>query len=148
MPRTSSRLSLVFLGLSTAAGFVSAQQAQPSQQPPRLERIEPGSDVPATTIPDRAGTRIIEKKEGGQVTEVVVQTPVGSTYVMKPHNPPGNAQVGDAQSAAIRAPQWKVLEFDIGVNKNAASGEQAATTAPTADAPPPPPPPAATPAKQ
>jgi hypothetical protein len=153
MLRTSSRLKLLSLCLLAHAGLVSAQaqqpapaQARPSQAPPQLERIEPGSDVPTTTIPPRERTRITEKRgNDGQVTEVEVQSGK-SRYIMKPNVAPGNAQPGDAQSSAIRAPQWQVMEFDLGNPKKQGATQQGVAPAPAkpgqaarADAPPPPP---------
>ncbi|MCC2971405.1 hypothetical protein [Massilia sp. IC2-476] len=160
MLRTSSRLKLLTLCLLAHAGLAAAQtqqqapaqqapaqQARPSQAPPQLERIEPGSDVPTTTIPPRERTRITEKRgNDGSVTEVEVQSGK-SRYIMKPNVAPGNAQPGDAQSNSIRAPQWQVMEFDFGNPKKQAADP--ATTSPSpapakagvparADAPPPP----------
>ena len=113
-----------------------AQQHRPSDAPPQLERIEPGSDVPATNIPPKRGTQIKETRDGGQVTEVEVTTPGGSHYYMKPNTQPGNAQTN-----SIRAPQWKVGEFDLS-GKRKATSESGTNTPTTADAPPPPPMPA------
>ena len=153
MLRTSSRLKLLTLCLAAHAGLVSAQAqqqapARPAQTPPQTERIEPGSDVPTTTIPPRERTRITEKRgNDGMVKEVEVQSGK-SRYIMKPHVPAGNAQPGDAQSSAIRAPQWQVLEFDFGNPKKQAADQAAAAPQPAtakpgvparADAPPPPP---------
>jgi len=164
MLRTSSRLKLLSLcfaapAFAAYAGLAAAQtqqqaqqQAQqpsqrPSQAPPQLERIEPGSDVPATTIPPRERTRITEKRgNDGMVAEVEVQSGK-SRYIMKPNVGPGNAQPGDAQSSAIRAPQWQVMEFDIGNPKKQAPDPATAAPSPAparagvpprADAPPPP----------
>ena len=142
MPRTSSRLATLALFLAAQAGLAAAQQSTtqpaPSQAPPKLERIEPGSDVPATNIPPKRGTQIKETRDGGQVTEVEVTTPGGSHYYMKPNTQPGNAQTN-----SIRAPQWKVGEFDLSGKRKATS--ESGTNAPTtADAPPPPPMPATT----
>ena len=139
MPRTASRLALLGLFLAASAGLAaaqtSAQQPAPSSAPPKLDRIEPGSDVPATTIPPKRGTEIKETRQGGQVTEVEV-TAGGSHYYMKPNTQPGNAQTN-----SIRAPQWKVGEFDLSGKRKATS--ESGTNAPTtADAPPPPPMPA------
>ncbi|WP_296946010.1 hypothetical protein [uncultured Massilia sp.] len=138
MLRPLSRLSLLALFLAAQAGVATAQQtrqAPPSEAPPKLERIEPGSDVPATTIPSRRGTEIKETRDGGQVTEVEV-TSGGSHYYMKP-----NAQPGNAQTNSIRAPQWKVGEFDLSGKRKATS--ESGTNAPAAaDVPPPPPMPA------
>jgi hypothetical protein len=147
MPRTSSSLKLFAFLLAAHAGLAvaqgqaaqpaqSAQQATPSQAPPKLERIEPGSDVPATNIPPKRGTQIVERRDGGQVTEVEVTTPGGSHYYMKPNTQPGNAQTN-----AIRAPQWKVGEFDLS-GKRRATNEAGQNVPTTADAPPPPPLPA------
>lgn len=163
MLRTSPRLKLLSLCgtlcLLAHAGAVSAQAQQPTQQqqatqqqrpaqtPPRLDRIEPGSDTPTTTIPPRERTRITERRgNDGTVKEVEVQSGK-SRYIMKPHVPAGNAQPGDAQSSAIRAPQWQVLEFDLGNPKKQAAADPSVTApAPAkagvparADAPPPPP---------
>jgi hypothetical protein len=139
MSRTSTCLKTLTLCLLAHAGVAAAQQP-PSEAPPKLERIEPGSDVPATTVPPRGRTRITEKKQGGTVTEVEVQSGK-SSYVMKPNRPAGNAQPGDAQSSQIRPPEWKVLEFDLTGKKRksaAAVADEAAAAA--ADVPPPPPP--------
>jgi hypothetical protein len=154
MPRIHSRLPLLAALLAAQAGLASAQQAtqQPAQQatqaapqspqnqaPPRLERVEPGSDIPATTIPSRERTQIKETRDGGQVTEVEVNSS-GSHYYMKPNTQPGNAVPGSVTGNQVRAPQWKVGEFDLsGKRKAADAGANAPTTA---DAPPPPPPPA------
>jgi hypothetical protein len=155
MLRTSSRLKLLTLCLAAHAGLAAAQsqqqapaQQRPSQAPPQLERIEPGSDVPATTIPPKERTRITEKRgNDGSVTEVEVQSGK-SRYIMKPNVAPGNAQPGDAQSSAIRAPQWQVMEFDFGNPKKQPADQAAAAPSPApakaglparADAPPPPP---------
>jgi hemolysin activation/secretion protein len=156
MPRISSRLSLLApclaLLLAAQAGQALAQQstqqqtqqAQPqatqNQAPPKLERVEPGSDVPATNIPSRERTRIKETRDGGQVTEVEV-TSSGSHYYMKPNNPPGNAVPGSGSGNSIRAPQWKVGEFDLS-GKRKAAAENGSNAPTTADAPPPPPLPA------
>jgi hypothetical protein len=126
--------------LAAQAGPASAQQSNQNQAPPKLERVEPGSDVPASTIPSRTRTQITETRNNGQVTEVQVNSS-GSRYTMKPNNPPGNAVPGSATGNSIRAPQWTVGEFDLSGKRRAAS--EGGTNVPTtADVPPPPPPPA------
>jgi hypothetical protein len=134
MPRLHSRLTLLALFLAAQAGMAAAQQsatqATPSPAPPKLDRIEPGSDVPATNIPPKRGTEIKETRNGGQVTEVEVTTPGGSHYYMRPNNQPGNAQTN-----SIRAPQWTVGEFDLS-GKRKATPEAGQPT--PADVPPPP----------
>ena len=157
MPRISPCLKAVSLCLLAYGGLAFAQQQQPqpqpapqqqgqqppSDKPPKLERVEPGSETPATTIPPRRGTQIKEKKQGGVVTEVEVFSG-GSHYYMKPNVPAGNAQPGDVESSAIRAPQWKVLEFDMNrKRKEAGATEGPAEGAPAPAAVPAPPPPAA-----
>jgi hypothetical protein len=153
MPRYSSRppllapcLALLLAALAAQSGVALAQQSapQPNQQsnqnqaPPKLERVEPGSDVPATNIPSRTRTQIKETRDGGQVTEVEVNSS-GSHYYMKPNNPPGNAVPGSASGNSIRAPQWKVGEFDLS-RKRHATGEAGSNAPAAADVPPPPPP--------
>lgn len=127
MPRTFLRLSVLPFALLT--GFAWAQQATTTQQQPPTERIEPGSDVPTTNIPPRRGTQIKEKRANdGTVTEIEVQSGK-SHYIMRPNTPAGNAQAGDAQSSAFRAPQWQVMEFDIGPKKQAAGEDASAAPA-------------------
>jgi hypothetical protein len=156
MPRIPSRLSLfapslALLLAASAAPVLAQQSAQPAAQqpqpqtapnqaPPKLERVEPGSDVPATTIPSRTRTQIKETRDGGQVTEVEVNSS-GSHYYMKPNNLPGNAVPGSVTGNQVSGPQWKVGEFDLSGKRKAAN--DTGSNAPTAaDAPPPPPMPA------
>lgn len=164
MLRTTSRLKLrslcgtlcllAYAGLAAAQSQQSQQQSrqqtrpapQASQSPPQLERIEPGSDEPATTIAPKERTRIIERRgNDGMVKEVVVESGP-SRYIMKPHSPPGTALPGDALSNDIRAPQWQVLEFDFGNPKKETADPAATAPAPArpgvparAVVPPPPP---------
>jgi len=145
MPRSFSSLKLsvpltaallaICAGQALAQSAQSAQSSQNRTPPPNVQRIEPGSDVPATTIPPKRGTEIVEHRDGGQVTEVEV-TAGGSHYYMKPNNQPGNAQTN-----SIRAPQWKVGEFDLS-GKRRTTNEAGQNVPTTADAPPPPPMPA------
>lgn len=138
MSRTTNRFASLSLALLACTGTAVAQQAgvgqnagqtAPSAQPPVTERIEPGSDVPATTIEPRRGTQITEKRgNDGNVTEVEVQSG-RSNYILRPNTAPGNAQPGDAQSSGFRAPQWKVMEFDLNAKKKAAGAEAAEAAA-------------------
>jgi len=154
MPRITFRLPLLAVLLAAQAGSASAQQStQPAppqsnqnQAPPKLERVEPGSDTPATNIPSRTRTQIKETRDGGQVTEVEVNSS-GSHYYMKPNTPPGNAVPGSATGNSIRAPQWKVGEFDLS-GKRKATNETGTAAPAAADVPPPPPLPPGTPDKK
>lgn len=139
MARTSSVWKILLLGMLAHVSLAQAQQT-PSSAPPKLERVEEGSDTPITVTPQqRREKKIVEKRQGG-VTEVQVTTGK-STYTMK-GNPPGAvSQPGDTASTTLRPPQWKVLEFDIGRKKPTEKDEAAADA--TANAPPPPTPPAA-----
>jgi hypothetical protein len=128
MSRTTTRFASLSLALLACAGTAVAQQqasGQAAGQPPVTERIEPGSDVPATTIEPRRGTQIKERRgNDGNVTEIEVQSG-RSNYILRPNTPAGNAQAGDAQSSAFRAPQWKIMEFDIGPKKQTPTAEEA-----------------------
>jgi len=137
MTRTSSLPLLAFV-LALPAGLATAQQGGTANTPPpKLERIEPGSDVPATTIPPKRGTQVKERKsDGGQVTEVEVTTPGGSQYTMKP-----TTQANGVPDGKLGPPQWKVGTFDLSGKRRAKS--DAGKDVPTpADVPPPPPMPA------
>ncbi len=72
-----------------------AQQQRPSDAPPQLERIEPGSDAPATTIPPRKGTVITEKRGKTARSPKSKCRAAQARYTMKPNVAPGNAQPGD-----------------------------------------------------
>jgi hypothetical protein len=103
IPSRLTRIAPLFaVILAAPAGFAMAQQSTapqstPNQAPPKLENVEPGSDVPALNIPPKRGTQIEEKRaDGGQVTEVDV-TAGGSHYTMKPNNLPGSAGQRDRQ---------------------------------------------------
>ncbi len=133
MLRTSTVWKVTFLCLLAHASSAFAQQAA-SSAPPKLERIEEGSDTPITvTAKPKADKKLTEKKEQGKVTEVQVQSGK-SHYIMKPNTPAGAALPGDGLSAKVRAPQWQVLEFDIGKKKQKEKEEEAAASVP---APPP-----------
>ena len=134
MSRISALPKILSLCLLAHSSLASAQQATPAA-PPKLERIEEGSDTPITVTPPReSGNKITEKRENGRVTEVKVKSGK-SSYTMRPNVPAGNAQPGDAQSGAIRAPQWQVMEFDLSKKKKT-SKEDVPEAAP---GPPPPP---------
>jgi hypothetical protein len=139
MPRTSFVWKTLLLGMLAQVGIAQAQQTA-NTPPPKMERIEEGSDTPVTITPqNRSRTNINEKRDGGRITEVEV-TSGKSTYTMK-GTPPGSVtQTGDATGSTLRPPQWKVLEFDLSRKKQKDAQEADAATTGTAMAPPPPPP--------
>lgn len=150
MARTTQVGKILLLGMLAHASLASAQQAQqtptqqtPSSAPPKLERIEEGSDTPITVTPpqqpQRKGAKINEKREGGRVTEVQV-TSGKSSYTMKGAAPGSVVQTGDATGSTLRPPQWKVMEFDLFSKKQKQQKEGEDADAGTANAPPPPPP--------
>jgi len=124
-------ISWLALPLALLAGAAQAQQATP----PQLERIEEVDNPVTVTAKPSQETKIVEKREGGRVTEAKVKSGK-STYTVKPNTPAGSALPGDAAGSANRGPQWTVMEFDILAKKKKRSGEEAEKD----DAPPPPPP--------
>lgn len=139
MARTSAFSKALTLGALALAGLASAQQPAAkavSQAPPQLEQVEPGSDVPATSVQSSPRTVITERRVNGQVVEADVVSS-GSHYNMKPNVPAGNAQINDAQNGnSIRAPTWNIMTFGGGKKKSAA--DEGSGPSSTADAPPPP----------
>ena len=91
-------------------------------------------EAPITVTPAAPAQQITEKREHGVTSEVKV-TSGGSTYYMKP-----SAGSDQAHGSALRGPQWKVMEFDLGKKKQKQRDEEAADETPAA--PPPPAPPA------
>lgn len=136
MLRTPKLITVLSLCLLATTAFAQQPKPKPSEAPPKLEVVEEGADTPITVTPPKSGgAKITEKKEGGRVTEVKVKSGK-SHYTMRPNIPAGNAQPGDGQSSAIRAPQWTVMEFDLGGKKKNTDKE----AVPDAAAVPPPPP--------
>lgn len=146
MARSTSVWKFLLLGTLAHASLVQAQQAQqtpPAATPPKLERIEDGSDQPVTITPQQRGKqKVTEKREGGRVTEVQVTTGK-SSYTMKAPTPGSVNDQADLTGSKLRPPQWKVLEFDLSGKKKQTDAEAAAAAA-AAEAPvlaPAPPPP-------
>lgn len=139
MARTSTVWNLLLLGMLAQTSLVFAQQT-PSSAPPKLERIDEGSDTPITVTPQQNhGAKVTETRDNGRTTEVQV-TSGGSSYTMKANPPGAISQPGDSAGGTLRPPQWKVMEFNFGSKKPKESDEQGAST--PAEAPPPPPLPA------
>ncbi|MBI1890924.1 MAG: hypothetical protein HYS18_09775 [Burkholderiales bacterium] len=90
--------------------LAGAQQSK--NAPPKLEKLEEG-DAPAAAPKPSASdkTTITEKRgPGGKRTETKI-TSGNSTYYVKPYEPGGTTQPGDAQSSANRPAQWQVFTF-------------------------------------
>jgi len=119
----------VAASLAALAMPLPASSQPPDDTPPRLEKLEEG-EAPAITIrkPD-SERKITEKRQGGKVTEIKVQSGK-STYYLKPNEPAGSALPGDIQSNAIRAPQWQIKEFDLGRKQEPEEADAAQTPAP------------------
>lgn len=127
--------SWLALPLALLAGSAVAQPAPPPPQPQKLEQIEEVDNPVTVSSKPSPQTKIVEKREGGRVTEAKV-TSGKSTYTVKPNTPAGSALPGDAAGSANRGPQWTVLEFDLLSKKKKRSAEEADKE----DGPPPPPP--------
>ena len=133
--RTITLKTLILLAAVAPSALVFAQQ-KPSDKPPQLERIEPGSDTPVTITPQtRNPNKITQTKDGGRVTEVQVSAG-GSHYTMKGVRPGSVQELGDQSGSTLRPPQWKVMEFDLSKKKKT-DPEAAGAPDGTADAPPP-----------
>ncbi len=91
---------------------VHAQQAS-GDAPPQLEKLEEG-EAPVVTIrrPDQQGSVVEKRERGGIVSEVQVNRG-NSTYYLRPNTQAGSAMYGDGQSNNLRAPQWRIGEFDL-----------------------------------
>lgn len=128
------RAPFFWLALPLALLGANAAAQTPAPPPPQLEKIEEVDNPVTVTSQPTQQTRIVEKREGGRVTEAKVKSGK-STYTVKPNTPAGSALPGDAAGLANRGPQWTVMEFDILAKKKKRSGEEAEKD----DAPPPPP---------
>jgi hypothetical protein len=111
------------------------QQAGEAAQPPKLERLDEG-EAPAVTVrkPEQPRSVVTEKRAyGGRVTEIEVQSG-RSTYYLQPNAQGGSSSAGDTDSNRMRAPQWRVGEFDLrrGDEKKRAAEVKAGTPPPPA----------------
>jgi hypothetical protein len=131
-PSTAARIICTAALLAGIPLYANAQQDAP--RPPVLEKLEEGQPPEIKIVPTPSQPVITQKREQGKVTEVEVQTGK-STYVVKANEQPGSIHTGEGQSTAIRVPQWKVMEFDLGARK-----PQHEAPEPAAVPPPPPPP--------
>ncbi|WP_344761642.1 DUF2782 domain-containing protein [Actimicrobium antarcticum] len=138
--RTSTIWPLFILCVAATATpiLVQAQTGKDAPPPPNLQKLEEGAAPDSTVRPSDSRGKTTQKREQGVVTEVQVQSGK-SNYRVKQSAGPGNAAPGDAQSNAVRPPQWTVKEFDWGGKKQVKPGEQV----PDAPAPPLPPAPPA-----
>ncbi|MGV8898474.1 MAG: DUF2782 domain-containing protein [Burkholderiaceae bacterium] len=130
------RLSKVWItvgcGIAACAMPLLASAQQPAQQPapppPVMENLEEGEPPAISITPPGTEKKITEKRQQGKVTEVEVKTG-NSTYYLKPVDPAGSAMRGDGQSDEMRAAQWPVVEFDMGMRKKKAAEAAAAAAA-------------------
>lgn len=126
-----------------AIAQANAPQASPvgAPLPPRLEKLDEikTSDVTARAAasPPAGPQGISQTRQQGQVSEVKVQSGQ-STYYLKPNQQAGSAMAGDAQGSTMRAPQWKVLEFNLDGSGDKKDGEKAQAAAPPPPGIPPP----------
>jgi hypothetical protein len=108
--------SLAF-ALAMSAGAQTTPPATTSKAPPKLEPIEEGSDTPITVTAQPGNeAKVSEHREQGVVKEIKV-TSGPSTYYIKQNQPSGTSLPGDATSSGVHAPQWKIMEFDLGGKK-------------------------------
>lgn len=134
--RLIMRLSKVWItvgcGIAACAMplLVGAQQPaqQPAPPPPVMENLEEGEPPAISITPPGTEKKITEKRQQGKVTEIEVKSG-NSTYYLKPVDPAGSAMRGDGQSNEIRAAQWPVIEFDMGMKKKKAAEAAAAAAA-------------------
>jgi hypothetical protein len=124
---------------ATSFALPAAAQQQAAAPPPQLERLDEGDAPTVTVTPDRKGSVVEKRIRGGRVTEIEVNRG-NSTYYLRPNTQSGSAVSGDLESNRMRAPQWRIGEFDLRrpEEKKKQASEAAATT-------PPPPAPAAPP---
>jgi hypothetical protein len=114
--------AVLCIAAGAAPAWVAAQQpAQPPlapvPPPPEMENLNE-VEAPAVTIQTPQEQRektITEKREGGKVTEVKVESK-NSTYYLRP-KPIGTPVTGAADSAPQTNPTWNVKEFDWGGKK-------------------------------
>jgi hypothetical protein len=111
----------------------AAQQGSVDAIPPQLEKLEEGEAPAAIARSPEATSRIIEKRERGQVTSIRVESG-NSTYYVKPNSPVSSAFASDAQHNATRAAQWQILQFDW--NREPEKTRDAAARAATIPPPP------------
>lgn len=88
-----------------------AQQAD-KNAPPKLEKLEEGEPPAITVRPPASGKATVTEKRGpgGKRTEIKI-TSGNSTYYVKPDDPAGAVQPGDAQGLGNRPAQWQVMTF-------------------------------------
>lgn len=113
--RTSRFWSIVAIttAISALPLIVNAQSAPARAEappPPETVPLEEGSAPDITIKQPDTKKKITEKKVGGKVTEIKVQTG-RTTYYAHPNDPAGSAMRGDAQSQASRPVQFRIGEF-------------------------------------
>lgn len=115
----------------TALPAGAQQAAGNASQPQQLERLDEG-EVPEAPVqaPQPPRSIITEKRAyGGRVTEIEVQSGK-SRYYLQPNPQGGSALPGDTDSNRMRAPQWRIGEFDLRRGDDAKRAAEAAATVP------------------
>ena len=104
---------LLFFAVLIAAPFAMAQDAGKATKQPaeELELIDEAEQPTITIRKPDARREITERREGGVVREIRVQTGI-STYYLFPNDPLGSS-FRDAGSTVVRPALWRVHEFDM-----------------------------------
>jgi hypothetical protein len=131
---TSKLTRVVVAGIAafvTALPASAQQQAGGAPQPPQLERLEEGETPEASApVPEQPRSVVTEKRAyGGRVTEIEVQSGK-SRYYLQPNAQGGSSLPGDVESNRMRAPQWRIGEFDLRRGDDAKRASEAAATVP------------------
>lgn len=119
--------------LTCGLPLVATAQESNVPPPPRLEKLDENEDAAITVSKPDTEKKITQQRSQGKVTEVRVKSGKRS-YVVKPNTPAGSSLPGDAQSNAMRPPQWEVKQF------SATPKKEDATTSPETAIPVSPPP--------
>lgn len=107
------RSSIALLGMALAS-LMTANAQEADRNTSAIPERSGVSEAPPITIRQQKDgpNTITEKRVRGQVTEIRVDRGANA-YFLEPNRPPGSALPGDAEAPVIRAPQWRILEFDM-----------------------------------
>jgi hypothetical protein len=115
----------------TALSASAQPKADTAPPPAQLERLEEGETPDAAApAPEQPRSVVTEKRAyGGRVTEIEVQSG-RSKYYLQPNAQGGSSSPGDVESNRMRAPQWRIGEFDLRRGDDAKRASEAAATVP------------------